>query len=102
MLNYLRQEVKITDRPERRSVAEEITDFPAVLERLREKKPDIVLSNYTASVPEGDYIVDNMPMTQPVGFRSGLEILKRWALLLERRREGEWSHDRALFEKYFA
>ncbi len=102
VLNYLRQEVKITDRPERRSVAEEITDFPAVLERLREKKPDIVLSNYTASVPEGDYIVDNMPMTQPVGFRSGLEILKRWALLLERHREGEWSHDRALFEKYFA
>jgi len=102
VLNYLRQEVKITDNPGRKTVIEEIADFPAVAQKIRDCKPDIVLSNYTSAVEAKDYIVDNLPMGQLVGFRSGLEVMDRWARLLQTRREGEWMHDRALFEKYFA
>ena len=102
VLNYLRQEVKITDHPERKTVIEEIADFPAVMDRIREYKPDIVLSNYTSAVESADYIVDNLPMGQLAGFRSGLEVMDRWARLMQSRREGEWMRDRALFEKYFA
>ena len=61
-----------------------------------------MISNYTAATDEGDYIVDNLPMGQLNGFRSGLEVTDRWARLLQTRREGEWMRDRALFEKYFA
>ncbi len=102
VLNYLRQEVKISDHPERQAMVEEIGAFPAIRERIGEFRPDIVLSNYTAAADEGDYIVDNLPMGQLAGFRSGLEIMDRWARLLQTRREGEWMRDRALFEKYFA
>jgi hypothetical protein len=41
-------------------------------------------------------------MTQRVGFYSGIDVLERWAQLLENRKEGEWTNDRKFFEKYFA
>ena len=103
ILNYLRQEVKISDRPERCAAAEEITGLPMVGSRIKALRPDIVISNYTSLTEGGDYVTDNLPMMgQLAGFRSGLEVLERWAGLLENTREGEWSRDRALFEKYFA
>jgi nitrogenase molybdenum-iron protein alpha/beta subunit len=102
VLNYLRQEIKISDRPERQAAVEEIGAFFSIRDRIRDLHPDIVISNYTAATDEGDYIVDNLPMGQLNGFRSGLEVMDRWARLLQTRREGEWMHDRALFEKYFA
>ena len=102
VLNYLRQEMKISEKPSRMAVAEEITGFTAVHDRIRALRPDLVISNYTSVVEGVDCVVDNMPMTQPVGFQSGLSVLSRWALLLEHRREGGWRDDKALFEKYFA
>ena len=102
VLNYLRQELRITDRPERRDRVEEIGDRSVVARRIGELKPDVVLSNYTAALPEADYITDNMPMGQLVGFRAGLDTMDRWARLMQTRREGVWTHDRALFEKYYA
>ena len=45
---------------------------------------------------------DSLPMTQKVGFYSGVDVLERWALLLENRREGDWTDDRVFFEKYFS
>ena len=102
VLNYLHQEMKVTDRPERAHIVEEISDWPAVGHRIASLKPDIVLSNYTSAVPEGTYIMDNLPMGQLNGFRSGLEIMDRWARLTEMKREGEWMRDQSLFEKYFA
>ena len=102
VLNYLRQEIKISDRPDRQAAVEEIGAFFSIRDRIRDLHPDIVISNYTAATDEGDYIVDNLPMGQLNGFRSGLEVMDRWARLLQTRREGEWMHDRALFEKYFA
>lgn len=102
VLNYLRRELRITDHPERRGTVEEITDGLMAVERISACRPDIVLSNYTAALPEADYIQDNMPMGQLVGFRAGLDVMDRWARLLQNRREGEWMRDRELFEKYFS
>ncbi len=102
VLNYLHQELRITDRPERRNRVEEITDRALTARRIMDLKPDVVLSNYTAALPEADYITDNMPMGNLVGFRAGLDTMDRWARLMETRREGVWMRDRALFEKYFA
>ena len=102
VLNYLRQELRVTERPDRRGAVEEISDALTVGEKIRALKPDIVLSNYTSALEERDYITDNMPMGNLVGFRAGLDVMERWARLLEDRREGEWMRDRALFEKYFA
>ena len=102
VLNYLRRELRITDRPERRDRVEEITDRTLVARRIQELKPDVVLSNYTAALPEADYITDNMPMGQLVGFRAGLDTMDRWARLMQTRREGVWMRDEAFFEKYYA
>ncbi len=61
-----------------------------------------MLSNYTSALPEKDYITDNMPMGQLVGFHAGLDTMDRWARLLENRREGAWMRDEIWFKKYFA
>jgi nitrogenase iron protein len=102
VLNYLRQELRVTERPDRRSLVEEISAAPMVAARIEELRPDIVLSNYTSAVAEKDYITDNMPMGQLVGFHAGLDTMDRWARLLENRREGEWMRDEQYFKKYFA
>lgn len=102
VLNYLHRELSITDDPSTAGVIEEIDDWPVVMDRIEQFSPDIVLSNYTSSVPKGSYIVDNMPMTQQVGFYSGLETLKRWALLSLQKTEGNWINDKEYFEKYYS
>ena len=102
VLNYLRQELRISSRPERRELVEEIAAAPVITEKIGTLKPDIVLSNYTSALPEKDYITDNMPMGQLVGFHAGLDTMDRWARLLENRREGAWMRDEIWFKKYFA
>ena len=102
VLNYLRQELRISSRPERRDLVEEIAAASVITEKIETLKPDIVLSNYTSALPEKDYITDNMPMGQLVGFHAGLDTMDRWARLLENRREGAWMRDEIWFKKYFA
>ena len=100
VLNYLGTELCVSSRPDRCPV-EEITGRTSVEARAEELAPDILLSNYTSSVSAGDAVTDAIPMGRQVGFRSGIPVLRRWARLLEERREGEWVRDRALFEKYY-
>ena len=102
VLNYLHRELRITDRPERNAVIEEISGWDLTEQRIRELKPDMVLGNYTARAGGGDYIADTLPMTQPIGFGSVLTIRRRWAQLNKDEREGEWEHDGIWFEEYFA
>ncbi len=102
VLNYLRQNVKVTSNPKRKEIVQEVFGREEIFKAIEELKPDIVITNYTDNVPVGEYIIDSLPMTQRVGFGSGLDVLDRWALLLENRREGEWINDREFFEKYFA
>ena len=102
VLNYLHRELHVTDKPERFAAIEEITGGEIVEQRIRELKPHMVLGNYTARLGGGDYLSDTLPMTQPMGFGSGLAVLRRWAQLNKDQREGEWEHDEAWFQTYFA
>ena len=102
VLNYLRRELHVTDRAERFSAIQEITGARQVEEKIRELKPDLVLGNFTAGKGEGDYLTDTLPMTQPIGFGSGLTVLRRWAQLNKNEREGEWKNDERWFKEYYA
>ena len=102
VLNYLRRELHITDRPDRFSAIQEITGARQVEEKIRELKPDLVLGNFTAAKGEGDYLTDTLPMTQPIGFDSGLAVLRRWARLNKDTGEGAWKHDEQWFKEYYA
>ena len=102
VLNYLRRELHITDRAARFSAIQEITGARQVEEKIRELKPDLVLGNFTAGKGEGDYLTDTLPMTQPIGFGSGLTVLRRWAQLNKNEREGEWKNDERWFKEYYA
>ncbi len=102
VLNYLHRDLHVTDQPERFSAIEEITGGEVVEQRIRERKPDMVLGNYTARLVGGDYLTDTLPMTQPIGFGSGLAVLRRWAQLNKNAREGAWQNDEAWFQTYFA
>ena len=101
VLNYLRQELRVTDEPSRKELVHEIMDRQSIVDAVETLKPDIVLSNYLGELPPGDYIADNMPMTQKVGFHSGIDVLERWVRLLEDRKEGEWIDDKKFFEEYY-
>lgn len=100
--NYLHQKVNVTGNEERKKVVHEIASREDIHDAIKELRPDIVISNYTENAPEGEYITDSLMMTQKVGFASGIDVLERWAHLLENRREGEWNDDKRFFEKYFA
>ncbi|MBQ4045949.1 MAG: nitrogen fixation protein NifH, partial [Lachnospiraceae bacterium] len=102
VLNYLHTPMSVTAHPELYPMIEETFDWNMADRKIAETKPDIVLSNYTSVVEEGDYLIDAMPMLQAVGFESGLEILERWAKLMKENREGAWVNDRKYFEKYYS
>ncbi len=102
ILNYLKQELIVSEDPKRMERIHEIFSRDAIRGAITEYRPDIVISGFYDNLPEGDYVTDSFPMTQKVGFESGIEVLDRWALLLGSRREGAWTDDRKFFEKYFA
>ena len=102
VLDYLHQGIEITKDKEVLQVTEETFDLLQAEKKVRELKPDIVVSNYTSALGTGDYILDNMPMTQMVGFDAGIEVLERWAEQLKSREEGEWVYDWRLYQKYYA
>lgn len=99
VLNYLRQEVKISKHPEKYPIQENM-NWEQLYDELSGLGPDFVISNYTPPIREGDYVRDVMPMIPMAGFQGGLDIVRRWADLQKRKREGGWMHDRELFENY--
>lgn len=101
VINYLHQEVKITEHPERYPIEEDF-DWTKLRDAIRRERPDIVLSNYAEQNDGEEYIVDSTPMVPAVGFFSGIQMAERWAKLLQHHRKGSWMDDRALFEKYYA
>lgn len=106
VLNYLRQDLHITNHPEYCDEITEEFDWNGIQEKINELKPDIVLSNYTSVAQEGDYLVESMPMVPVTGFQSALHIFRRWEKLFARHtsthKEEQWKNDQALFKKYFA
>ena len=112
VMNYLRTPMNVSREPEFLAIAEEVTGAGQVLEKLRELKPDLLLSNYAHAVAEeGDYLRDGAP-TAPISlFGAALPVLQRWAAMFQEREEtggdspekgGSWKHDSVLFQKYFA
>ncbi len=112
VMNYLRTPMNVSREAEFLSIAEEVTGAGQVLQKLRELKPDLLLSNYASAVAqEGDYLRDAAP-TAPISlFGAAIPVLQRWeAMFLEREetggdtleKGGSWKHDGILFQKYFA
>lgn len=112
VMNYLRTPMNVSRDLEFLGITEEVTGAGQVLEKLRELKPDLLLSNYASAVAEeGDYLRDAAP-TAPISlFGAAIPVLQRWeAMFLEREetggerleKGGSWKHDGVLFQKYFA
>lgn len=101
VLNYLHQDILVTDDPEIQSVTEESLSRDTVIQKIRETSPDLVVTDYTFA-EEPDCLIDTLPMTPTVGFHSGVRILERWADLFEAPEEGGWKNDKRMFEKYYA
>ena len=102
VLNYLRRDLHVTAFPDKYPNVVEVTNLPDAMADIARAKPDIVVSNYAFSIPQGDYVVDNMPMVQQIGFHTGIQTLARWARLRHENSQGTWIHDKKLFETYFA
>ena len=98
--DYLHQGIHVSRIESVRQVTEAITDINMVDQKIRELKPDIVVANYISTMDSDEYVCDRLPMTLPQGFSSGIIALERWVSLLEKARQGEWVHDRELFQKY--
>jgi nitrogenase iron protein len=60
---------------------------------VRDLKPDLVLSNYAPSVREDGVHYDTIPFSPPPGFLSGLELAKRWSMLLRLPVVEGWKYD---------
>ncbi|WP_268989058.1 nitrogenase component 1 [Methanosarcina barkeri] len=60
---------------------------------VRDLRPDLVLSSYVPSVPEGGVHYDTIPISPQVGFLSGLELAKRWSTLLRLPVVEGWKYD---------
>ena len=112
VMNYLRTPLNVSRDPAMLAITEEVTGAGQVLEKLRELRPDLLLSNYASAVAEeGNYLRDAAP-TAPISlFGAALPVLRRWeAMFLEREetggegpeKGGSWKHDGVLFQKYFA
>lgn len=71
-------------------------------EDLIKYKPDILLSNYESSLAYENCVADTIPMCPDVGFFSGLNLLERWAKLLQMDLQGDWKKDEKLFIKYYS
>ncbi|MBQ1312230.1 MAG: AAA family ATPase [Blautia sp.] len=102
VLDYLHQGIRICRSEKVQAVTQELFDIRTAEKKIEELSPDIVVANYTTAFSPGNYILDNMPMTAQAGTLSGVSVLRRWALGLAGRKEGEWLHDRKLYQKYFA
>ena len=83
VLNYLHQELNITNHPEYCAEIAPEFDHSVIQKKIDLLRPDLVLSNYTQTMKEGSYIQDSIPMTPRAGFHSAVHILRRWAKLFE-------------------
>ncbi len=107
VLNYLRMPLHISVHDKFQSIATEEVNIQVIQDEIARSKPDIVLSNYTSLVGEGDFVADTLFMTQVVGFHSGIAVIERWIDLMAKKeaekntKKGGWQQDEELFRKYF-
>ncbi|MDO4616155.1 MAG: nitrogenase component 1 [Lachnospiraceae bacterium] len=99
VINYLRQEVKVSDTPERYNINETM-EWEKLYDQAGDWNADFVISNYTPQAEDGAYVKDSIPMMPLAGYSAGIDVIRRWADLQRRKREGAWNHDRVYFEQY--
>ena len=102
VLNYLHQELCVTKSEEYRALIDDEYDWQKVRDKIRQLRPDLVLSNYTSVMEDGDYVQDAIPMMPEAGFQSALPVLRRWAKQFVSGKEGAWKNDRSYFDGYFS
>ncbi len=78
--------------PEDIPIVDNYTDLQRA-EDIKSLKPDLVLSGYAPLIPEEDVHCDTIPFSPKVGFMSGLELAKRWSLLLRLPVVEGWKYD---------
>lgn len=79
-------------------------DFPVEREYTDEKRatdakalmPDLIISSYAPSAPEDGVHYDTIPFFPHMGFLSGLELAKRWSMLLRLPVVEGWKYDRGV------
>lgn len=101
VLNYLKQDVVLTDRPSQYPV-ESVSSWEQIEENAQKLQPDLILSNYTAAPVSGTWLTESMPMSNEVGFGSAIPILRRLADPFSSGKEGNWNNDQKLFNQYYA
>ena len=69
---------------------------------LKYYKPDILLTNYEASIEMKNIKTFTIPMCPDVGFFSGLKECEKWAEMEQSDLLGDWKKDEELFRKYYA
>ncbi len=99
VVNYLRQEVKVSDTPEIYPINDKL-DWASLYDQAENLDADFVISNYTPTARDGSYVKDALPMMPLAGFGSGIAVIRRWAELQRRKREGAWNDDRVFFRQY--
>jgi len=97
VMNYLRTEIRVSERPDRYPIDGGFP-FDRMDEEIRKADPDIVLSNYTPKTEAGRRVIDALPMLPRIGFDSGLAVAERWVGLMTHTIEGSWRKDRKLYE----
>jgi nitrogenase iron protein len=65
-------------------------------------RPDVLLTNYNSADEPAGVLADTIPMCPDAGFYSGLNMVSRWAALLEKNLRGEWMDDKKFVDKYYA
>ena len=68
---------------------------------LNRVDPDILLTNYSDAELEGEYFTDTVPLCPPVGFLSGIIVMKRWSEFFKMNLSEGWRRDADNYRKYF-
>ena len=72
-------------------------------QEIEKSRPDLVLVNdpsALADIPENICVIQIPRDIQP-GFLAGADAAEEWIRKMDRKVEGRWKHDRAVFEKYY-
>jgi len=86
------------------SILEFVDPYPGEQRRetLERVRPDILLTNYSDAQVDHICFTDTIPLCPPVGFLSGVHIMKRWGEFFRMNLSEGWRSDADIYRKYSA